>query len=70
MGYVSDGRWQCESAYGYLRRHDEQWLFDGYSANGTGYAYRCEGIFEMNLCKYAINSELQALYADGEANTP
>lgn len=28
------------------------------------------GIFEMNLCKYAINSELQALYADGEANTP
>ena len=28
------------------------------------------GIFEMNLCKYAINRELQSLYADGEANTP
>ncbi|WP_183142522.1 DotA/TraY family protein, partial [Pseudomonas coronafaciens] len=28
------------------------------------------GIFEMNLCKYAINRELQALYGDGEANTP
>jgi conjugal transfer/type IV secretion protein DotA/TraY len=27
-------------------------------------------IFEMNLCKYAINRELQALYASGEANTP
>ncbi|WP_225694481.1 hypothetical protein [Pseudomonas savastanoi] len=24
----------------------------------------------MNLCKYAINRELQALYGDGEANTP
>ncbi|WP_235668085.1 DotA/TraY family protein, partial [Pseudomonas amygdali] len=28
------------------------------------------GIFEMNLCKYAINSELESLYADGVANTP
>lgn len=28
------------------------------------------GIFEMNLCKHAINSELQSLYADGVANTP
>ncbi|MDY7563404.1 DotA/TraY family protein [Pseudomonas sp. AB6] len=28
------------------------------------------GIFEMNLCKYAVNSELQSLYADGVANTP
>ena len=28
------------------------------------------GIFEMNLCKYAINRELQSLYEDGEANTP
>lgn len=28
------------------------------------------GIFEMNLCKYAINSDLAALYEDGEANTP
>ncbi|KPY30827.1 TraY protein, partial [Pseudomonas savastanoi pv. retacarpa] len=28
------------------------------------------GIFEMNLCKYAINRELESLYADGEANTP
>ncbi len=28
------------------------------------------GIFEMNLCKYAANRELQVLYADGVANTP
>lgn len=28
------------------------------------------GIFEMNLCKYAINRDLTTLYADGEANTP
>ncbi|MBM0212937.1 MULTISPECIES: DotA/TraY family protein [Pseudomonas syringae group] len=28
------------------------------------------GIFEMNLCKYAINRELESLYADGVANTP
>jgi conjugal transfer/type IV secretion protein DotA/TraY len=28
------------------------------------------GIFEMNLCKYAINGELDALYEDGVANTP
>lgn len=28
------------------------------------------GIFEMNLCKYVINSELTALYEYGEANTP
>ena len=28
------------------------------------------GIFEMNLCKYAVNSELQSLYSDGAANTP
>lgn len=28
------------------------------------------GIFEMNLCKYAVNTELQSLYADGVANTP
>jgi conjugal transfer/type IV secretion protein DotA/TraY len=28
------------------------------------------GIFEMNLCKYATNSELQSLYLDGEARTP
>ena len=28
------------------------------------------GIFEMNLCKYAITRALQSLYADGEANTP
>ena len=28
------------------------------------------GVFEMNLCKYAINSELEALYVDGVANTP
>ncbi|MBT2375542.1 DotA/TraY family protein [Pseudomonas fluorescens] len=28
------------------------------------------GIFEMNLCKYAINRELQSMYADGEADTP
>jgi len=27
-------------------------------------------IFEMNLCKYSVNTELQALYADGVANTP
>lgn len=27
-------------------------------------------IFEMNLCKYASNSELQSLYADGPAGTP
>ncbi|MQT44264.1 DotA/TraY family protein, partial [Pseudomonas sp. FSL R10-0765] len=28
------------------------------------------GIFEMNLCKYAINRELESLYEDGVANTP
>lgn len=28
------------------------------------------GVFEMNLCKYSVNRELQALYADGVANTP
>lgn len=28
------------------------------------------GVFEMGLCKYATNSELQALYDDGVANTP
>lgn len=28
------------------------------------------GIFEMNLCKYAINRDLASLYADGQANTP
>ncbi len=28
------------------------------------------GIFEMNLCKYAINGELNSLYEDGVANTP
>lgn len=28
------------------------------------------GIFEMNLCKYAINRELAALYKDGVADTP
>ncbi|MBW5416255.1 DotA/TraY family protein [Pseudomonas sp. MAG002Y] len=28
------------------------------------------GIFEMNLCKYAINRDLAALYQDGQANTP
>ena len=28
------------------------------------------GIFEMNLCKYATNSELQSLYLDGVARTP
>lgn len=27
------------------------------------------GIFEMNLCKYATNSELQTLYQDGKART-
>ncbi|MBX8493190.1 DotA/TraY family protein [Pseudomonas cichorii] len=27
------------------------------------------GIFEMNLCKYATNSELQTLYADGVGRT-
>jgi len=27
------------------------------------------GIFEMNLCKYAINTELQSLYEDGVATT-
>jgi conjugal transfer/type IV secretion protein DotA/TraY len=27
------------------------------------------GIFEMNLCKYATNSELQTLYKDGKART-
>ncbi|MBA6068067.1 DotA/TraY family protein [Pseudomonas mosselii] len=27
-------------------------------------------IFEMGLCKYSVNSELQSLYADGVANTP
>lgn len=29
-----------------------------------------KAIFEMNLCKYAINSELTGLYASGAANTP
>lgn len=28
------------------------------------------GIFEMNLCKYATNSELRSLYQDGVASTP
>jgi len=28
------------------------------------------GIFEMNLCKYAINRDLAALYEDGVATTP
>lgn len=28
------------------------------------------GIFEMNLCKYVINSELTGLYEYGKANTP
>ncbi len=28
------------------------------------------GIFEMNLCKHAVNRELQSLYEDGVANTP
>lgn len=27
------------------------------------------GIFEMNLCKYAINQELKSLYSDGSATT-
>jgi len=38
------------------------------TAPATGSAAR--GIFEMNLCKYTVNSELQSLYADGVANTP
>lgn len=28
------------------------------------------GIYEMNLCKYTTNSELQSLYLDGVARTP
>jgi len=38
------------------------------SAPSTRSAAR--GVFEMNLCKYATNSELRLLYQDGVASTP